>query len=218
MADRMVSDGWRDAGYEYVSIDDCWQAGSRAADGSLVPNATRFPSGMAALGEYIHARGLKFGLYSAMGAETCQGYPALGCASIDACEQARRDVHTFLSWKIDYIKLDSCRGANISAFNETHPLVSSWFLQGGRAAGRPVLYHPSGIALKDTHLHTPTQYKLMGRVANMWRHFADMQPAWSDVERIIDFWGADDPTEHPISYADEWSDFLSISQVQSRLM
>lgn len=62
MADAMVTGGYRDAGYEYVSIDDCWQAHERAPDGAIQPNSTRFPSGMKALGDYIHARGLKFGL------------------------------------------------------------------------------------------------------------------------------------------------------------
>ena len=212
MADRMVSDGWLASGYEYVSVDDCWQANERAADGSLVANASRFPSGMKALGDYIHARGLKFGLYSAMGETTCQGYPAFNCSSVSTCKQAYRDVQTLLSFGLDYIKVDSCHGANIAAFNTTHPLISRWFLDGGRATGRPVLYHPSGIALKDTHLHTPTQYKLMGRIANMWRHFADMQPVWSEVVSIIDFWAADNATTHPKSYEGEWADFLSVSR------
>ena len=62
MADTMVKDGWRDLGYEYVCVDDCWQANERAQDGTIMANATRFPSGMKALGSYIHSRGLKFGV------------------------------------------------------------------------------------------------------------------------------------------------------------
>ncbi len=62
MADVMVRDGWKELGYEYVSIDDCWQSNDRAPDGTIQPNASRFPSGMNALGDYIHARGLKFGM------------------------------------------------------------------------------------------------------------------------------------------------------------
>jgi hypothetical protein len=158
IADTMVRDGWRDAGYEYVSLDDCWQSSERAADGSIQPNATRFPSGMKALGDYIHARGLKLGLYTAMGAESCMGYPALGCRSVDDCEHAQRDVQTYVSWGVDYIKVDTCRNGSGKVFggarnyNTTHPLVSSWFLEYGRAAGRPVLYHPSGISLRDGSL------------------------------------------------------------------
>ena len=59
--------------YEYVSIDDCWQAPERAPDGTMIPDPDRFPSGMKALGDYIHSKGLKFGLYTAMGEATCQG-------------------------------------------------------------------------------------------------------------------------------------------------
>jgi alpha-galactosidase len=139
MADAMVSGGWRDAGYTYLSLDDCWQATERAPNGSIVPDATRFPSGMKALGDYIHSRGLRFGMYTAMGDESCSGYPAFGCATVEGggCEQARRDVQTYVSWGIDYIKVDSCRNAtggpmDGSQFNTTHPLVSSFFLQAGK--------------------------------------------------------------------------------------
>lgn len=62
-ADAMVENGMKDAGYEYVVIDDCWQA-SRDEEGNIVPDAEKFPSGMAALVDYVHGKGLKFGLYS----------------------------------------------------------------------------------------------------------------------------------------------------------
>eukprot|EP00038_Savillea_parva_P001408 m.103698 g.103698 ORF g.103698 m.103698 type:complete len:224 (+) comp10493_c0_seq1:110-781(+) len=104
-ADAMVANGWRDAGYRYVSIDDCWQADERLPNGTLVPNATRFPSGMKALGDYLHERNLSFGLYTAMGSTTCGGYPAFGCPSVDNCTQARRDIDTMVGWGIDYLKV-----------------------------------------------------------------------------------------------------------------
>jgi hypothetical protein len=63
IADTLVRDGWKDAGYKYVSVDDCWQANTRSADGSIQANATRFPSGLKALGDYIHAKGLLFGMW-----------------------------------------------------------------------------------------------------------------------------------------------------------
>ena len=121
MADAMVEGGYRDAGYEYVSIDDCWQAHERAADGTIQPNATRFPSGMKALGDYIHSKGLKFGMcvvaarrlreaaraltrrhrrYTAMGKTTCQGYPALGASTVEDMGYARQDIATLVSWGI----------------------------------------------------------------------------------------------------------------------
>ena len=226
MADAMVAGGYKDAGYEYVSIDDCWQAHERTPDGTIQPNSTRFPSGMKALGDYIHARGLKFGLYTAMGKTTCQGYPALGVRSVDDMGYAKRDVETFVSWGIDYIKVDSCGGAQPSQFNTTHPLLSSWFLEAAQAAGRPVLYHPSGIALADgvdaagssageiiaAGAKGVKQYRLFAKVANMWRTFADMQPIWSEVQAIIDYWAADDPETHPRMYPNEFADFLAASR------
>ncbi|HUL15328.1 MAG TPA: glycoside hydrolase family 27 protein, partial [Terriglobales bacterium] len=74
VADAIASNGMKDAGYEYVVIDDCWQV-SRDANGNIVADATRFPSGMKALADYVHSKGLKFGLYSDAGAKTCQGRP-----------------------------------------------------------------------------------------------------------------------------------------------
>jgi hypothetical protein len=226
MADVMVSGGWRDAGYTYLSLDDCWQAKERAADGSIVADPKRFPSGMKALGDYIHSKGLLFGMYTAMGAKSCCGYPAFGCRTAQGggCEQARRDVQTYVSWGIDYIKVDSCKNAtggpeDGSQFNTTHPLVSSYFLQYGKAAKRPVLYHPSGIALRqnegDRHGGQgphPHQFRLYSKIANMWRAYKDMQPVWSEVNQIIDYWAADNETAHPRTYANEWEDWLSVSR------
>jgi len=73
-ADAMVSTGMRDAGYEYIVIDDCWQVG-RDSMGFIVADPQRFPSGMKALADYIHSLGLKFGIYSCAGTKTCGGRP-----------------------------------------------------------------------------------------------------------------------------------------------
>jgi hypothetical protein len=160
MADRMADDGWRDAGYKYLSLDDCWMATSRTANNSIRPDPSRFPSGMKALGDYIHSKGLLFGLYTAVGSKSCCGFPSLNCSSVEHCDQAHQDVQTYVSWGIDYIKVDSCKNYNASSFNTTHPLISSWFLEAGKAANRPVLYHPSGVALRDETHVWPNQYKL----------------------------------------------------------
>ena len=74
MADTMVATGMKDAGYQYIVIDDCWQV-SRDKNGNIVPDAQRFPSGMKALADYVHSKGLKFGVYSDAGARTCEGRP-----------------------------------------------------------------------------------------------------------------------------------------------
>ena len=75
MADRIVEDGYRDLGYEYIIIDDCWSLRERV-DGKLVADPALFPNGMKALSDYIHSKGLKFGMYSCAGTKTCAGYPS----------------------------------------------------------------------------------------------------------------------------------------------
>lgn len=88
MADAMVKSGMKNAGYQYVVIDDCWQ-GSRDQNGNIVPDPQRFPSGIKALADYIHARGLKFGIYSDAGSKTCAGRPGgLGHEYQDALQYA----------------------------------------------------------------------------------------------------------------------------------
>lgn len=87
----MVSSGMRDAGYEYVNLDDCWMDEERGPDGELVADPEKFPSGIAALADYVHARGLKLGIYEDVGTETCAGYPG----SLGHEEQ---DAATFAEW------------------------------------------------------------------------------------------------------------------------
>ena len=88
-ADAMIANGMRDAGYVYVNLDDCWQ-GERDADGFIQPDPARFPSGMKALGDYLHNRGFKFGIYSDAGSKTCAGRAgSQGYESQDALQYAR---------------------------------------------------------------------------------------------------------------------------------
>ena len=100
-ADKIVENGYRDAGYEYVVIDDCWSLKERDADGNLVADPEKFPSGMKALGDYIHEKGLKFGMYSCAGTHTCAGYPG-------SFEHEFQDAKQFAAWGVDYLKYDYC--------------------------------------------------------------------------------------------------------------
>ena len=101
MADMLVIGGWRDAGYEYLMMDDCWLSKNRTLEGKLQADPDRFPSGIKALAEYCHKLGLKFGIYEDYGTETCAGYPgSLGHFDIDA--------QTFAEWGVDYVKFDGC--------------------------------------------------------------------------------------------------------------
>jgi alpha-galactosidase len=99
-ADALVETGLREAGYEYLVVDDCWMAPDTDAEGRLQPSA-EFPSGMGDLADYVHDNGLKFGLYSSAGTETCQGYPA-------SLGRERRHAEQFADWGVDFLKYDNC--------------------------------------------------------------------------------------------------------------
>jgi alpha-galactosidase len=124
MADAMVSSGLRDAGYLYINIDDGWQ-GKRDANGVLQPNA-KFPD-MKALTDYVHARGLKIGIYSSQGPRTCAGYEG-------SYGHVARDAKSFAEWGFDYLKYDLCSG--------------EWFYADADTVQRS--YHEMGAALQAT--------------------------------------------------------------------
>ena len=101
MADEIVKKGLDKVGYEYVIIDDCWLDKTRGPDGKLRPDPRRFPSGIKRLSDYVHSRGLKFGIYEDYGNFTCGGYPGI-------LGHLKTDAQTFADWGVDYIKVDGC--------------------------------------------------------------------------------------------------------------
>ena len=101
IADAMVESGMRDAGYEYLVLDDGWMADKRDKEGKLAADPNKFPGGMKALGDYIHGKGLKFGIYQDRGHSTCMKLPG-------SFGHEQVDMDTFAEWGVDYIKLDSC--------------------------------------------------------------------------------------------------------------
>ena len=100
-ADVMAESGLRDKGYEYLVIDDCWSLRERDENGRLVPDPEKFPHGMKAVADYVHSKGLKFGMYSCAGNMTCAGYPG-------SYEHEFIDAETFASWDVDFLKYDYC--------------------------------------------------------------------------------------------------------------
>jgi alpha-galactosidase len=134
IADKFISLGLKDAGYRYVNIDDCWANWQRDKDGKLQPNPKRFPSGIKALADYIHQRGLKFGLYSSAGTSTCEplkenrGFPGgLG--------HEKQDAATFASWDVDYLKYDNCNNQKLDAHKRYTDMAEAL-----RANGRPIFF------------------------------------------------------------------------------
>ena len=105
MADAMVSSGMKEVGYEYIVIDDCWQT-ARDSAGYIIADPVKFPHGIKALADYIHSKGLKFGIYSDAGTRTCQGRP--GSAGYEA-----KDAQRYAEWGVDYLKYDYCNAEGL---------------------------------------------------------------------------------------------------------
>ncbi|MEE3852873.1 glycoside hydrolase family 27 protein [Gordonia sp. LSe1-13] len=173
-ADALVATGLRDAGYRHVIVDDCWAAPLRAADGSLQAEPSRFPSGMAALGQYLHERGLKFGLYSGASDQTCTQLLGTYPGSTGSRGHEEQDARTFADWQVDYLKYDWCssdsdHGEQVTAFTAMRDAI--------RDTGRPIVYsiNPnSGVA--DM---VPGAEFDWGGVATMTRITNDIAPVWS---------------------------------------
>jgi alpha-galactosidase len=171
MADALVTSGMRDLGYQYVVVDDCWFNPNRDGSGNLQGDPTRFPSGMRALGDYLHARSLKFGLYQVPVDRTCAqyfgGYPgATGSQGHEA-----QDARQFAAWGVDYLKYDWCSpngtiNDQVATFARMRDALA--------ATGRPIVYsiNPNSIHAKTGPLRDWSD------VANLWRTTEDITNAW----------------------------------------
>jgi len=178
MTDRLVEDGYLTAGYDQISIDDCWEDKSgRDAGGHLVPDATRFPDGMKAMGDYMHNRGVKFGTYSDEGTKTCGGYPGTKGYEQD-------DAETFASWGVDYLKLDGCH-------NDKAGFVSGYPAAGAalQATGRNITYSCSWPAYLGSDESQKPWAAMIDAGCNLWRNWRDIQCRWGSLSSIIDHWG-----------------------------
>src|SRR5437867_3169869 len=167
-ADAMVTSGMRDAGYHYVNIDDCWEAPARDANGHLTTDTTRFPGGMKALADYVHAKGLKIGIYSSAGTGTCQRRPA-------SLDHEAADARKFAEWGIDYLKYDNCN-------NENRPALERYRAMGEalKATGRPIVY-----SLCEWGQNRPWEWaRSVG--GQLWRTTGDISDRWSSVLKILD--------------------------------
>jgi alpha-galactosidase len=160
-ADAMVSSGMKDAGYTYVVIDDCWQ-GARDAAGNIQPDASKFPSGMKALGDYIHSKGLKFGIYSDAGTKTCGGFPA-------SRGHEFQDAKQYAAWGVDYLKYDWCN-------TDTQDAQSSYLTmsQALQASGRPIVF-----SLCEWGNSKPWLWAR--NIGNLWRTTGDIFDGWDGM-------------------------------------
>ena len=154
MADEMVKSGMKNAGYEYIVIDDCWQV-ARDENGEIIVDKDRFPNGMKKLADYIHSKGLKFGIYSCAGTETCQNRPG-------SRGHEFQDARTYAKWGVDYLKYDWCNTDNLDPAEAYKTMRDALF-----AAGRPVLF-----SICEWGNSNPWEWA--GEVGNSWRTTGDI--------------------------------------------
>ena len=129
-ADAMAARGFLDAGYEYLVIDDCWSERDRdPVTGRLVPDHVKFPNGMKAVADYVHSKGLKFGMYSCAGVRTCGDYPS-------SFDHEYLDAETFAEWGVDFLKYDFC---NVPPASDG-PLLYRRMGMALRSSGREILF------------------------------------------------------------------------------
>lgn len=154
IADAMVSSGMKAAGYQYVNIDDCWQV-SRDAQGAIVADPERFPSGIKALADYVHSKGLKLGIYTDAGTGTCERRPG-------SLNHEVQDAKTYASWEIDYVKIDWCNAEGLD------PEVQyARFRDALAQSGRPIVFSICNWGVKAPWRWGPT-------TGNLWRTTGDI--------------------------------------------
>jgi alpha-galactosidase len=176
MADAFITSGMKDAGYQYVNLDDCWMNGRDSATGKIKVNTTKFPAGIKALADYIHGKGLKIGIYSTPNNKTCTGLYAGYTGGVGSLGYEKIDAQTYAEWGIDYLKYDKCQG-QLSAFAVMRDAL--------RATGRPIVY---SINPGDQGPYcTPTSCSIdLPKIANLWRIEFDINATWGSVIRLID--------------------------------
>src|SRR5262245_25853923 len=162
-ADAIVANNLDDLGYVYMNIDDCWMASTRDAQGRLQAHATRFPSGIRALADYVHARGLKLGIYESAGTATCQGLPG-------SLDHEVIDAQTFAGWQVDYLKYDNCNHQNRPDFARYKAMGDAL-----KATGRPIVYSICNWGLADPWIFGP----LVG--GSLWRTTGDISDSWASM-------------------------------------
>mmetsp|Transcript_38276 Transcript_38276/g.95877 ORF Transcript_38276/g.95877 Transcript_38276/m.95877 type:complete len:489 (-) Transcript_38276:162-1628(-) len=202
VAEVLVSTGLRDIGYRYVNLDDCWGAvhGARNKSAPLQGDPVRFPSGMKALGDYLHERGMLYGIYSDCGTRTCQGYAgSMGSEALD--------VKTFADWGVDYLKLDGCWAST----KDMKALYTHWseLLRGVREerGGRGIVFSCSWPAYAiDPQKPEHFNFTYVSQICDLWRIYGDISGHWSSVMAIADWWAEHQDVLVPIAGPDSFND------------
>ncbi|XP_055232553.1 alpha-galactosidase A isoform X2 [Gorilla gorilla gorilla] len=174
MAELMVSEGWKDAGYEYLCIDDCWMAPQRDSEGRLQADPQRFPHGIRQLANYVHSKGLKLGIYADVGNKTCAGFPgSFGYYDIDA--------QTFADWGVDLLKFDGCYCDSLENLADGYKYMSLALNRTGRS-----IVYSCEWPLYMWPFQKPN-YTEIRQYCNHWRNFADIDDSWKSIKSILDW-------------------------------
>ncbi|WP_155549009.1 NPCBM/NEW2 domain-containing protein [Amycolatopsis camponoti] len=166
-ADIFVAQGLKAAGYQYVNVDDCWAEPVRDADGRMQANKARFPSGMKALADYVHSKGLKFGIYTSAGTVTCAK------TQPGALDHEDVDAQTFADWGVDYLKYDNCNNDGRPAL-ERYPKMRDALAK----TGRPIVY-----SLCEWGENKPWEWG--AGVGHLWRTTGDIKDNWAKMVQIL---------------------------------
>lgn len=160
MADALVSTRLRDAGYNHILLDDGWMEMERDAQGNLVPHREKFPNGIKVVADYVHSKGLKFGLYNCAGSKTCAGYPG-------SRGHEYQDALKYAEWGVDYLKYDWCSTGKLNAEEAYITMRDAIY-----AAGRPIL-------LSICEWGTDAPWKWAQSVGHSWRTTGDIYNCFS---------------------------------------
>lgn len=166
-ADSMVENGLLECGYEYLVIDDCWSLRERDKNGRLVADPEKFPHGMKAVAEYVHQKGLKFGMYSCAGNLTCAGYPG-------SFEHEFIDAATFAEWGVDFLKYDYCYHSNIIPGEYLYRRMGLAL----ENCGRDILFSACSWGADETHKWIKTS------ASSMWRSTGDIFDTWESIKDL----------------------------------
>ena len=172
-ADALVDLGYRDAGYRYLVIDDCWAEKERDGNGRLVPDRNKFPEGMKAVSDYVHAKGLKFGMYSCAGVMTCAGYPG-------SFGHEFADAQTFAEWGVDFLKYDYCYKPE----RADDQLLYRRMGMALKATGREILYSACNWGTDDSGKWMRStgagMYRSTGDIMDNFQSFRDIAMSQTD--------------------------------------
>ncbi|MGW2850265.1 glycoside hydrolase family 27 protein, partial [Streptomyces sp. NPDC001274] len=168
IADIFVEKGLKDAGYQYINLDDCWAAPQRNAEGKLEADPKRFPNGIEAVADYVHSKGLKIGIYTSAGTRTCDSVGLPG-----ALGHEYSDARQFADWGIDYLKYDNCNNQGVDARQRYRTMRDAL-----EATGRPIVY-----SICEWGQNKPWEWA--GEVGNLWRTTGDINDSWGSMLSIM---------------------------------